>query len=149
VLNWNELGGTDNAIAPFQRHEGSDIQLTMQQLVMRGQTMAHPLRHEFRTMAGDVINRVAEYRNWPNALGYSFLRQTAEFASEPVRLLSVDGVFPTPENIRDGVYPYIVPLVVVSCRPLSRESKELIDWIASAEGQSLITRTGYVPLPLQ
>jgi ABC-type phosphate transport system substrate-binding protein len=150
VLNWNEIGGDDAAIVPFQRPEGSDSQAAMQQLVMRGQAMAHPLRHEFRSTTGELVNTVADYRNRPDALGYSFLRQTAElFASEAVRLLSVDGVLPTLEAVYDGDYPYIVPLVVVSCRPLSRESKELLDWITSAEGQSLITRTGYVPLPLQ
>jgi phosphate transport system substrate-binding protein len=60
--------------------------------------------------------------------------------------LSGDNVFPTPDTGRDGTYPYIVPLVIVSCRPLSRESKELIDWITSTEGQALIARIGYIPL---
>ena len=147
LTNWNQAGGADAPIVPFQRFEGSVSQTTMQQLVMRGQGMARPLRQEYQTDMGDIVNQVAAYRNWPNALGYSFRWDALkQFPAESIRFLSVDNVFPTPETIRDGTYPYIVPLVIVTCHPLSRESKELIDWITSPEGQALIANTGYVPL---
>ena len=147
MSNWNQVGGLDAMIMPFQRPEDSDSQTAMQQIVMRGLAMTKPIRHEYKTARGEFVNQVADYRNWPDALGYSFRwHVTEQFLPESIRFLSVDNVFPTPETIRDGTYPYIVPLVIVSCRPLSRESKELIDWITGVEGQALIARTGYVPL---
>jgi phosphate transport system substrate-binding protein len=61
--------------------------------------------------------------------------------------LAIDGVEPTPENIQSGAYPFTVPLVAVTARPLSAQSQRLLDWISGPEGQELLERVGYVPLP--
>ena len=147
ITNWEDVGGPDERILPFQRPEGSGSQSTMQDTVMQGNPMASPLREERMEGMGDIINAVADYRNRPNSLGYSFRwYATEQFPSDDIRFLAVDGVLPTVENIRNGSYPYTVSFVMVSCRPLSDESKALMDWILGAQGQELIAKTGYVPL---
>ena len=40
----------------------------------------------------------------------------------------------------------LLPLVAVTARPLSPQSKSLLDWITGPEGQDLLARAGYVPL---
>jgi phosphate transport system substrate-binding protein len=96
---------------------------------------------------GDVVLGVAEYRNRQNALGYSFRwYATVLFTHPDIRLLAIDGVTPTPENIQSGAYPLTVPLLAVTARPLSPQSRNLIDWIVGPEGQNLLDRVGYVPI---
>ena len=146
IRNWKELGGPDERILAFQRPAGSGSQTTMLRL-MAGETMIKPLREEQSEGMGDIIIGVAEYRNRHNAIGYSFRwYATVLFSSPDIRLLAVDGVEPTPENIRSGVYPFTVPVLAVTARPLSPQSKKLLDWILGPEGQNLLARVGYVPL---
>ncbi len=147
IRNWKELGGPDEAILAFQRPEGSGSQTAMLIEVMQGQAMAKPLREERSHGMGDIVLGVAAYRNRKNALGYSFRwYATALFANPDIRLLAVDGVLPTPENIRNGTYPFTVSLLAVTARPLSPQCKKLLDWIRGSEGQNLLERVGYVPL---
>jgi phosphate transport system substrate-binding protein len=146
IRNWKELGGPDEAILAFQRPEGSGSQTTMLR-IMEGETLVRPLREEKTSGMGDIIIRTAAYRNRDNALGYSFRwYATALFSNPDIRLLAIDGVEPTPENIRNGTYPFTVSLLAVTARPLSPESKNLLDWITGPEGQELLERVGYVPL---
>ena len=147
VTNWKELGGPNERIMAFQRPEGSGSQSAMIHTVMEGQAMKEPQREAvFKGMAG-IVNEVAAYRNRKNALGYSFRWYATTLYTHPnIRLLAVDGIEPTPANIRSGVYPYTVPLLTVTARPLSAESTKLLDWITGPEGQDLLERVGYVPL---
>jgi phosphate transport system substrate-binding protein len=146
VRSWKELGGPDEAILPFQRPEGSGSQTALLR-IMEGETLIRPLREEQATGMGDIIIRVAAYQNRKNAIGYTFRwYATALFHSPDIRLLAIDGVEPTPENISNGAYPFTASLLAVTAGPLSAESKRLLDWITGPEGQSLLERVGYVPL---
>lgn len=147
LTNWRQLGGADEDILAFQRPANSGSQTTMEEVVMRGRKMTKPLREEFYEGMGDIVLGVAAYRNRLNAIGYSFRwYATEQYAHPDIRLLSIDGVAPTPENIANGSYPLSVPLLAVTARPLSPESRQLIDWITGPEGQTLVSRTGYIPL---
>ena len=146
VRNWKNLGGSDEAILPFQRPEGSGSQTAILR-IMEGDALIKPLREHRVAGMGDIIVCVAEYRNRANAVGYSFRWYAAVlFANPNIRLLAVDGVEPTPENIKNGAYPFITPLLAVTARPLSAESQKLLDWITGAQGQDLLEQVGYVPL---
>ena len=64
-----------------------------------------------------------------------------------VKILAIDGVYPTVETIKDGTYPLVVNLV---CSKLESNEdpyvQEVIDFILSEDGQELIEKTGYAPL---
>jgi len=146
IRNWKDLGGPDEPILAFQRPEGSGSQTTMLR-IMEGKAMVRPLREERHIGMGDIILGVAAYRNRYNAIGYSFRwYATALYPNPDIRLLGIDGVEPTPENIKSGAYPFTVPFVAVTARPLSPQSEILLGWILGPEGQDLIRRVGYVPL---
>ena len=57
----------------------------------------------------------------------------------------MDGVTPTDASLRDGSYPLIVPLCLISCRPLDDDSRAFRDWLLGPEGRDLIRRAGYLP----
>ena len=62
-----------------------------------------------------------------------------------VKMLSLNGVYPSAENIRNGTYPIIAKFYAIY--RADNENKNiplLIDWLLSSEGQTLIEETGYV-----
>ena len=64
-----------------------------------------------------------------------------------MKMLAIDGVDPSKENISKGTYPACVP--VVCARLMSNDDpyvQFLIDFILSDDGQELVEKTGYVPL---
>ncbi|MDR1935642.1 MAG: substrate-binding domain-containing protein [Candidatus Accumulibacter sp.] len=147
INHWKEVGGPDDKILAFQRNKDSGSQTTMERTVMRDAAMRTPLEAEYHSSMGGIIRAVADYRNYPNALGYSFRYYATAMNTVPgVALLSVDGIAPTPENIRNGAYPFISDVYIVTARPLSENAQKLRDWFLGDEGQQLIVDVGYVPI---
>ncbi|MDR3213257.1 MAG: substrate-binding domain-containing protein, partial [Azoarcus sp.] len=102
IEDWNALGGHAGKILAFQRNKNSGSQTAMEQLVMRGMPMRKPLKAERYGDMGGILRDVADYRNYANAIGYSFRFYATAMNTVPdVALLSVNGVAPTPENIRN------------------------------------------------
>ncbi|GHT91556.1 phosphate ABC transporter substrate-binding protein [Betaproteobacteria bacterium] len=147
IDNWNKLGGPDEKILAFQRNKDSGSQTAMEQKVMRGTPMRKPLEAEYHGDMGGIMRAVADYHNSPDALGYSFrYYATTMNTVRGVALLSVNGIAPTPGNIRNGSYPFISDVYIVTARPLSENAQKLLDWFLSDEGQQLIADVGYVPI---
>ncbi|MDR1888191.1 MAG: substrate-binding domain-containing protein [Zoogloeaceae bacterium] len=148
ISNWKAVGGLDEEIIPFQRPDDSGSQSIMLQEVMRGTPIRKPFMEETRLGMGILLYSVAGYRSrLTNALGYSFhFYATRMNPVAGVRLLAINGVAPTPENIRNQSYPLLVDVYMVTARPLSENTQKLHDWFLSAEGQQLIEAVGYTPL---
>lgn len=80
-----------------------------------------------------------------NTLGYISYGSLA--ANEgTIKALSVDGVACTLENIESGAYSLCRPFVIVlnNDAELSDAAQDFIDYIMSAEAQSVITGEGYI-----
>ena len=108
-------------------------------MVMRDRATIRPLM--------DPTASVADYSNRPDSLGYAFFwRANRLFPGGEIRFLTIDGIAPTPENIRSGRYPLTFPLVMATRQSPRKEVRELMAWICSPEGQELIDRAGFVSL---
>ena len=64
-----------------------------------------------------------------------------------IKLLKVDGVAPTRENIRSGAYPYTVELYAATAGTTNPQVPKLLEWLLGPQGQDLVDQTGYVSLP--
>jgi phosphate transport system substrate-binding protein len=147
VTDWKEVGGNREKIMPFQRSEDSGSQTIMQAAVMKDRQLAKPLMQESAGLMEGIISEVAEYRNYTSAIGYSFrYYATVMNPSENIKLIAIDGVSPTVENIRNGTYPFTVDVyaVTVKERTKSPNTATLIEWILSEQGQRFIEKCGYV-----
>jgi phosphate transport system substrate-binding protein len=146
ITNWKEVGGADAPILAFQRPPGSGSQ-TIMETVMQGSHLQEATKEEIQLGMGIMLKEVAEYRNLYNALGYSFRYYATEL--NPVsglKLLAVDDVAPTLENIRNGSYPLTVEVYMVTAWPLSENTQKLADWFLSDEGQRFVESAGYAPI---
>ena len=81
-----------------------------------------------------------------DAPGFSFRYYVEGIIQNPdIKVLSVDGVAPTAENIRNGSYPIVTPMYAVTYEENTNENVDLLlQWILSEEGQYIIEETGYV-----
>jgi ABC-type phosphate transport system, periplasmic component len=68
------------------------------------------------------------------------------YANPDAKLLKVNGVEPSLENIQNGRYPFVADFYAVTKGEPEGNTKLLIDWILSEQGQELIEKTGYTPL---
>lgn len=147
ITRWNEVGGADKAIQPWQRPEDSGSQTVMLAKVMRGEPMLPPKETEFASAMEGVIHEVAEYQNTRGAIGYTFRYYATQMNSNKnIKLLSINGIAPTVENIRNGSYPYTVDVYMVTREHASTETQKLVAWFLSPQGQRLVQDVGYVPL---
>lgn len=152
ITNWQEVGGSNQSIRPFQRMENSGSQSALERL-MAGLPLLEPEMEDRVASMGGIIEEVASYRNYKNAIGFSFRFYATEMvSSNDIRLLSLNGVAPTREAIRDGSYPLSSDFYAVTAAPIGQTPAqdqnpvlaEFLDWILSEEGQWLVEKTGYV-----
>lgn len=127
--NWSEVGGADRVINPVTRMKGSGSQTT------------------FESFMGDTkIGRKSLLAVTGGSIGFSFryyLHGIVE--NDAVKMLSLNGVSPTEENIQNRSYPVVTQFYAIYRADNENENiPVLLDWLLSEEGQTLIEKTGYV-----
>ncbi len=152
ITNWKTVGGKNQKIRAYQREAGSGSQTAMQQ-VMAGLPLMEAPHEDVLADMGGIINRVADYRNYAGAIGYTFRFYANEMVgNNQIRLLSLNGVSPTAETIRDGSYPISSYFYAITAAPIGEavpeESnptlKAFLDWCVGPQGQEIVERVGYV-----
>lgn len=145
ITNWKQVGGKNEKIEAFQRNEGSGSQSMLKRFMDGKPIMEAPKELKNDLMAG-IIERVANYKNKTNSIGFSFRYYVEGIIKNPdIKMVSVDGAAPTAENIKNGKYPVVTPIYAVTYEEETNENVgKLLDWILSDEGQYIIEETGYV-----
>ena len=148
IKDWKEIGAPKSEeIIAFQRNKGSGSQ-TMLEKIMAGTPIAPPIEERVSDGMGTILTQTAEYRNKNSAIGFSFRFYTLEMMrNDKLKLLSIDGIAPTKENIENGTYPFIADFYMISAQPRSENTKKIVEFMFSPAGQEIIEKTGYVPLP--
>lgn len=147
ITEWEELGVPNlGKIRAFQRDAGSGSQTALERLMAGKELMEAPKKDVVGGM-GEIIDKTADYKNYKNAIGYSFRFYSTEMVqNEQIKLLSMNGVAPTFENIENGTYPVASYFYAVTRSDASENTKLLLDWILSEQGQEIIAKVGYTPL---
>ena len=144
--NWKEAGGDNDQIRAFQRPEGSGSQSALQSIMGDVPIMEAPTEDVVTGMGG-IINEVSQYKNYKNAIGYTFRFYSTEMVKDKkIKLLEIEGVKPSKENIRTGAYPFTSEFYIVTTESDNPNIQKFIDWILSSQGQQLLEKAGYVPL---
>ena len=146
VTSWSAVGGEEDEIRAFQRPQDSGSQTALQYLMGDVPIMEAPTEDVVSGMGG-IISEVAQYKNYKNAIGYTFRYYSTEMVgNDEIKLLEIDGIAPTVENIRNGTYPITSEFYAVTANAENPNVQELLDWIVSPQGQALVEKVGYVPL---
>ena len=147
---WNTLGWHEGGrIIAFQRPEGSGSQTGLQNIMgTLPIQVPQPLPDAGLIGTNSLMKQIsAEWRGVQPAIGYSYrFFAVTMYANPDSKLLSVNGAEPSTENIRNGRYPFVADFYAVTKGEPDGNSKLLINWILSRQGQELIEKTGYTPL---
>ena len=127
--NWADVGGADRVINPVTRMQGSGSQSAMD---------AFMGEHEIAPKSPLAFTG--------GAIGFSFrYYMDGIVGNKGVKMLSLNGVYPSAENIRNKSYPVVAQFYAIYRADNENENiPVLIDWILSDEGQNLIEKSGYV-----
>ncbi len=146
---WQEVGGKNGEyILAFQRpHWTGGSQKAMLRM-MNGVPLRPVIREEYDLgHSQGSVKCVAAFRCYEGALGYTFRHYAIhETASPQVKILAVDGVMPTAENVHDGTYPLSQDVVIITTGTENPHAAALAEWFLSPEGQDYVEKTGFLPL---
>ena len=80
------------------------------------------------------------------SIGFSFrYYMDGIVENSDVKMLSLNGIYPSAENIQNGSYPIIAEFFAIYRADNDNENIPLlIEWLLCDEGQTLIEETGYV-----
>ena len=147
ITNWSQVGGHDEQIVAYQRNEGSGSQSRLIRFMGDTPLMPAPENILVDSMMG-ITQSVAQYRSSTASIGFSFRYYVETLVANPdLKILAIDGIAPTTENIKNGTYPEIGYLYAVTWEGNENENvQKLLDWVLSPEGQYIIEQTGYTPI---
>ena len=131
IKNWSAAGGENRSINPITRLSGSGSQTAMEAF-----------------MGEQKIGTKSPFALFGGSIGFSFrYYMNGIVENENVKILSLNGIYPSPEKIRNGTYPIIAEFYAIYRADNDNENIPiLIDWLLSEEGQILIEKTGYVSI---
>ena len=138
ITNWSDVGGADAEIVLIGREAGSGTRDGFESITGTKDNCKY--RQEL-TSTGDVITTVAGN---PAAVGYASLASL----KDSVKTLTVGGVTPSDETIKDGSYPVQRNFVLVTKKDetLSPSAQKFFDYITSEEAAEVIKNAGAVPV---
>ncbi len=136
IANWKDVGGNDATVVLIGREAGSGTRDGFESITGTAEQCQY--RQEL-TSTGDVVTAVSQN---PDAIGYASLASVAD----SVKALSVGGVAPSEETVKDGSYPIQRPFVLVTKTdaPLSEVAQAFFDFATSADAAPLIAKAGAV-----
>ena len=143
---WASLGGTAQKLYAYQRPHGSGSQTAMEEMVMAGLEIEKAESNYISDGMSDAVRQIGNYDNGPGAIGYSYLYYVNTLVENSgIKVLAVDGVAPTNENLRTGAYPFTVNYYAVY-RSGDANTEAFVNWLVGEEGQKAVQQAGYVPL---
>ena len=136
ITNWSEVGGNDAEIVLIGREAGSGTRDGFESITDTKDSCKY--RQEL-TSTGDVITTVSTN---PDAIGYASLAAL----KDNVKALTVGGIAPIEDTVKDGSYVIQRPFVLVTKdgAELSTAAQAFFDYATSADAADLIAAAGAV-----
>ena len=136
ITNWKDVGGNDAEIVLIGREAGSGTRDGFESITDTKDSCKY--RQEL-TSTGDVITTVSTN---PDAIGYASLAAL----KDNVKALTVGGIAPTEDTVKDGSYVIQRPFVLVTKdgAELSTAAQAFFDYATSADAADLIAAAGAV-----
>lgn len=136
ITNWSEIGGNDQEIVLIGREAGSGTRDGFESIT---NTEDKCVYRQQLTSTGDVITAVSQN---PGAIGYASVASI----KDTVKVVTVNGVIPSEETIKNGTYVVQRPFILVTNSEieLSESTQKFFDFITSEQAKSIISKAGAV-----
>jgi len=135
---WEQLGAKEGRIYVITREPGDSCLITLNKILPGFEEIDKPTAKVVYSTP-EVVDILEKHRK---TIG--FLPMSATVGTD-LRILKVDGVYPSPENIKNGKYQLVVPFGIV-CKGEPRGlAKRFIEFLYSAQGKQIVAEYGAVP----
>jgi len=137
ITDWGHFGA-DGKIYVVGREPGDSSLIVLNKLLPGFKDIKRP-RVKTIYNTPDAVAMLMKHRR---TIGYLPISMTV---GTDLRILKIDGVYPSVENVRSGKYKLIVPFAFVYRDELSGLSKRFVGFFDSEEGRHIIQSHGVVP----
>ena len=147
TYSWDQVGSTSfDPIIAYQRPKNSGSQTAMENMVMKGLRFVAVEENYVSDGMSDLVQQIGDYSNSRQSLGYSFLYYLNNlYVNENIKVLKIDGVYPSEENLQNGSYPLTAHYYAVY-RKGDEQTAAFVQWLLSEEGQACVRQAGYIPM---
>ena len=139
ITNWALIGGPNIDIFAVGRRPGSGTRDTFNEIIMGSREAETPGVAYDSGESSEAKFSTQRSDNAIGYMGYSFVMRG------DARVISLDGVYPTIENIKNGSYPLARKLYFVTLGQPSPGARAFIDYILSPAGQQIAMDNGFIP----
>lgn len=140
INNWNDLGGPDEQILVVAREQGSGTRDTFNEDIMGDKKAETP---GVNTVAGSNAEIRTALTGSDSAIGYLGFSYAEDGA---VGVITLDGVTPTSETIKDGSYELARELYFYTYDEATAGAQSFIDFMLGSKGRDVATEYGFIPL---
>lgn len=145
ITNWKEVGGDDLKIEVINRSSSSGTRATFVKTVMGGKTEKDGLG-TVQDSSGAVQKSIEATKGSISYLALSYF--VKEEAKQGMKLLKIDGVEATTDNISAGKYPFWSFEHMYTKGEPTGLTKAFIEYMLSDEFKPVIEKQGYIPMNL-
>lgn len=143
VNNWQQVSGKNAPITVVNKAEGrSTLELFLSYFQLKNSDIKSSV------VIGDNQQGIKTVAGNPNAIGYVSIG-TAEFSINngvPIKLLPLNGVAASTENIKNGTFPLARPLNLVTKTQPQGLEKAFIDFAQSPQVHDIVQKQDFVPI---
>jgi phosphate transport system substrate-binding protein len=134
VTNWSQIGGANDPVRAFIREAGAATRTSFESYIFGTDK---PTYGKTVTEIVEVESTLSAIASFKGAIGIAtFGSRTAQ--DTRLRMIAIDGIAPSLENLSDGTYKIVRPLFLVFPADTSRLKpavREFLDFAKSPEGQ--------------
>jgi len=137
--DWSGLSDTRGKIYPVTRQPGDSCLTVIDKNIPGFSDSINP-KIKIIYSTPDNLDTLKEHRN---TIGFLPL---AMAENSGLKILKIEGVYPSPENVKSGKYRLTVPLGIVYKAELQGMAKRFVDFLYSDKGREIILKNGAIPV---
>lgn len=123
TVNWAELDGNDEKCIPVLRNVGSDEEVTFVSGIGKDLVLPDYKPIDVKPLAEEAYGMITVNGNAICYMSQYFFSHMVDAEVAKGKMIKVDGVSPTEENVKNGKYPYPMDIYVTVRADIDKSSK--------------------------
>ncbi|MDO9228897.1 MAG: phosphate ABC transporter substrate-binding protein [Syntrophales bacterium] len=138
ITNWKEVGGDDLQIVVISRDSSSGTFEAWGEMVLNKAKVTP--KAQLQASNGAIVQAISKNRYAIGYIGFGYINKT-------VKPLTVNGVEASAKTVLSKEFPVSRHLYMYTNGEPKGETAKFIKFILGSEGQKLVAKEGFVPLP--